>query len=157
MGIVLPEVCIERQKQFDKEARVKIVNQIIAEIASRGRRFFHNKDQVAYLFLRNNKIWYKCEWVSDHRPVEEICFSVKKNGRMANWFHGGTLESLIRDFCDFVRTGEYSNHNQGYGGLYCQHWGYSAEDMRAIQEKAVELGYLRSPTTDKADKQQGNV
>lgn len=129
--------------QEEKAKRVVIVNEIIKEIASRGRKFFAHDDKVASLYLKNGKIWYKCEWVSQHDPITEVCFSTPKYRRLKGFPHGGTMESLIRDFCDFIRNGGDTNHNNGYGGLYCPHWGYPDEDMKAIQAKAVELGYLK--------------
>lgn len=135
-----------------KAARVAIVNEIIKEIASRGRRFFAHEDKVAYLYLKNGKIWYKCEWVSTHQPITDVCFSIPKYRKPKRGFtHGGTLESLVRDFCDFIRKGGDTNHNHGYGGLYCTHWGYPAEDMKAIRAKAIELGYMKLKEGGKQD------
>jgi hypothetical protein len=126
-----------------KQQRVDIVNQIIKEIAARGRRFFHNKGQTAELFLKNNKVYYKCEWTSmQKQPVTQICLSIPTYRVPKGWFHGGTLKALCFDFRDFINTGKPSNHNHGYSGLYCPHWGYKATDMLEIQEKAKELGYL---------------
>jgi len=62
-----------------------------------------------------------------------------------HWQHfssGGTIKGLVLDFYDFISTGKKSNHNNGYGGLYCNHWGYSENDMKKIQEFAKSLGYL---------------
>lgn len=139
----------KKPTQEEKDRRVDVVNQIIKEIASRGRRFFHKEDSktgtetVAYLYRRNGKIFYKCEWVSRHNPVTEVCFSAPKYRRLRGFPHGGTLESLIRDFCEYIKGNDEANHVNGYGGLYCPHWGYPDEDMKAIQTKAVELGYLK--------------
>ena len=125
-----------------KEQRLEIVNQIIKEIAGRGRRFFHSKGNIAELFIKNGKVYYKCECVSEHKPVHEICLSVPDYKDLKGWYHGGTLRGLVLDFRDYIKTGNYANHNNGYGGLYCPHWGYPEDDMKAIQEKAIELGYL---------------
>lgn len=126
-----------------KQQRVEIVNKIIKEIASRSRKFFHSDGNIAYLYLKNNKIWYKCEWVSKHQPITDICLSVPKYRKPKGWFHGGTLQSLVMDFCDYIRTGGDTNNNNGYGGLYCPHWGYKEDDMIAIRNVAIELGYLK--------------
>lgn len=128
-----------------KQQRIDICNQILTEIGSRGRRFFWMDGNQAYLYLKGNKIWYKSEWITERNP-SDICFSIPRYIRPKGWHHGGTLEALIYDFIDFIKTGNYSNHNNGYGGLYCPHWGYSVEDMKAIQQKAIELGYLPTPT-----------
>ena len=31
---------------------------------------------------------------------------------------GGTLRALILDFAEFIRTGKYTNGNNGYGGMH---------------------------------------
>ncbi|WP_285011230.1 hypothetical protein [Pedobacter faecalis] len=137
---------------MDKQQRIEIVNEIMREIASRGRRFFHSKGEngkseaqteVAYLFIRNNKIWYKAEWVWKHNPRYDICLSVPEYRKPKGWFHGDTLLGLVRDFKDFIQGDDNANHNNGYGGLYCSHWGYPKEDMEAIQQLAIKLGYLK--------------
>ncbi|PLS19753.1 hypothetical protein CVD28_01760 [Bacillus sp. M6-12] len=56
---------------------------------------------------------------------------------------GGTLWGLLQDFSEFIRTGNDSNGKNGYGGLYCSHWGYPEEDMIAIRKIATEVGFLR--------------
>ena len=130
-----------------KEERIAIINAIIREIADRGRKFFRHGDNVAELFLRNNKVRYRCEYVPyDHSP-KEICLSIPEYQMPKGWYHGGTLRALVLDFRDFIQRGGFTNHNHGYGGLYCPHWGYSAEDMQAIQQKAIDLGYLHHPGT----------
>lgn len=73
---------------------------------------------------------------------KDMCLSTKHGYPPKHWHHGGTLWGLTKDFKDFISTGEKSNHNHGYGGLLCPHWGYPESDMKAIQEKAALLGYL---------------
>lgn len=125
----------------EKEKRIKVVNEIILEISSRGRNFFNYKGQVAELFLKGTKVYYKCEYVSPS-GITEICLSVPEYRRLKGWYHGGTLKALCFDFRDYINTGDKTNHNHGYGGLYCPYWGYPKEDMAAIQDKAKSLGYL---------------
>lgn len=126
-----------------KEERIDIVNQIIKEIGSHGRRFFYHDGNFAELFIKNNKIYYKCEWISEKKPVREICLSIPDYYIFKGWYHGGTLRALIMDFREFIKTGEYSNGKNGYGGLCCPHWGYKDAEMEIIQKKAIELGYLK--------------
>lgn len=125
----------------DKEKRIEIVNEIIKTIAGCGRNFFGHNGEVASLFVRNNKVWYKCEYV--YGNITEICLSIPKYTKPKGWFHGGTLQSLVMDFSEYIRNGGYVNGKNGYGGLMCPHWGYSTEDMKMIQNKARELGYLK--------------
>ena len=50
--------------------------------------------------------------------------------------------ALVQDFAHFIKTGKYSNHRNGHGGLYCPHWGYSKGAMEKIRAVAHEVGYL---------------
>lgn len=127
-----------------KDERLIIVNNIIKEISSLGRRFFSHKGTVAELFIRNGKVWYKCEYIPEGNPRYEICLSIPDYRVPKGWYHGGTLLALVKDFRDFIITGKYSNSNHGYGGLLCTHWGYKEEEMDKIRLKAKELGYLKS-------------
>lgn len=120
-----------------REGRIKIVNQIIQEIASRSRKFFAGKFGVAEIFQKNNRLYMKNEYNGT-----EMFLNTKFGYPPKGWHHGGTLWGLTKDFKDFITTGEKSNHNNGYGGLYSTYWGYSEADMLAIQEKAKSLGYL---------------
>lgn len=120
-----------------KEDRIKIVNEIIKEIASRGRKFFLGKEGVSKVFLKNNRLYMK----NEHTGAE-MHLSTKFGYPPKGWTHGGTLWGLTKDFKDFIQTGEKSNHNNGYGGLYSPHWGYPEDDMKVIQEKAKSLNYL---------------
>lgn len=127
-----------------KTQRLEIVNKIIVEIASRGRKFFYYKGNVAELFIKNNKIYYKCEWISEYKPITEICLSIADYTSPKGWFHGGTLLDLMKEFCYFIKTGNYSYDGRKYSGLSCYYWAYPEEDIKIIQEKAIELGYTIS-------------
>ena len=120
-----------------RQERIDVVNEIITEISIRGRNFFNYNNSTALIFERNGKLY-----MSNEYNGEQMCLSTKFGYPPKYWHHGGTLWGLTKDFKDFIITGKKSNHNNGYGGLYCPHWGYSDEDMKAIQSKAIELGYL---------------
>ncbi len=120
--------------KIDKQKRCDIVNEIIKEIARRSRGFFSHENNVAFLFLRNGKIFYKSEWSG-----KEICLSIPTYISPKGWHHGGTLLHLTKEFRDFIRTGEKKER----GGLFSSYWGYPDEDMSAIQNKAKELEYLK--------------
>lgn len=124
-----------------KESRIKIVNAIIKEIALRGRGFFlHEKDNdMAYIFRKKNRLYMHNEY-----NKSDMCLYTKHGYPPKRWHHGGTLWGLTKDFKEFILTGEETNHNNGYGGLYCPYWGYTEEDMKAIQDKAIKLGYLKA-------------
>lgn len=129
---------MKTQKQTRND-RIEIVNIIIKEIASRSRCFFLNKpdNDVAYILQKNGRLYMHNEY-----NKAEMSLSTPYGYPPNKWCHGGTLWGLTKDFKDYIITGDKSNHNNGYGGLYSIHWGYSEEDMKIIQEKAVELGYL---------------
>ncbi|WP_027380808.1 hypothetical protein [Chryseobacterium daeguense] len=119
------------------ENRIEIVNQIIKEISSRGRKFFSGKFGVAEIFMKNNRLYMK----NEHNG-SELCLNTKFGYPPKGFTHGGTLWGLTKDFKQFIQSGEKSNGENGYGGLYCPHWGYSEDDMKAIQKKAKDLEYL---------------
>jgi len=120
-----------------QQNRIDIVNEIIQEIAKRGRKFFARDGRVAKIFLRNGRLYMFNEY-----NETEMCLSTKNGYPPKGWHHGGTLWALTKDFKDYISNGDPSNHNHGHGGLYCSHWGYSNEDMVDIQETARVLGYL---------------
>ena len=124
----------------NRKERIEIVNKILLEISGRGRNFFKHNDKVAYFDMHNGKLYMRNEYT-------QMRMEFKTDGivRRKDWTGGGTLLALSCDFAEFILKGPYTNHNNGYGGLYCTAWGYPAEDMHAIQNLAVELGYLPEP------------
>ncbi|BBI90463.1 hypothetical protein HYO65_gp071 [Tenacibaculum phage PTm1] len=79
----------------------------------------------------------QCEYMKQH-----IYLHTKYGYLPKNFAHGGTLWGLVKDFKEYIMTGEQCNGKHGYGGLYCTHWGYPESDMKEIQRVAKELGYL---------------
>jgi hypothetical protein len=117
--------------------RVKICNAIVQEISRRGRNFFHHKGRTARFELSaRGRLFWVDEYKGDNVNVYNKVTGRKK------FTNGGTMWALVLDMVDFIQQGKYSNHNHGYGGLYCPHWGYPEEDMQAIQKLAKEMGYL---------------
>lgn len=124
-------------KKNTRQERVEVVNKIIVEISSLGRKFFKFENNVATIFIKNGRLYMKNEYNG-----KDMCLLTKIGYPPKHWSHGGTLWGLTKDFKDFIMTGEKSNHNNGYGGLYSPHWGYKKEDMLKIQELALQLNYL---------------
>lgn len=122
------------------QERIDNVNALIREIGSRGRKFFYceKHNRFAKFHSASGRLWLEDDYtgqlliIDDSMPGEHYHFS-----------HGGTLWGLVCDFRDYINGDDEANHNNGYGGLYCPHWGYPEEDMEAIRQKAFELGYLK--------------
>ena len=138
-----------------KQERIKIINEIIKEIASHDRQFLSNHSdghfngdpkKVSYFFIKDKILYLK-----DHYRTDGKLVNMSKKHYRNPLCHGGTLWGLIMDFTNFIKTGKYSNHMHGYGGLYCPHWGYKPESMIKIREKARELGYLAKTDDEDAN------
>lgn len=128
-----------------KEERLETINKLIRFISEHGRRFFYsnttvnmsNVDSVAFMKLKNGRIYF----VDDYTRREIAV--INNYHKWKGFSSGGTLRALILDFAEFIRTGKYTNGNNGYGGLYCTHWGHSDEVQQEIINYAKEIGYLR--------------
>lgn len=120
-----------------KEQRLETVNKIVYKISNTGRKFFSYQGKSDKFVLEGGKVCL-------HDSYKDVLINVEtKNGYPPKGFHmGGTLWGLTKDFIDFIQNGGYTNHKNGYGGLYCPHWGYPEEAMNEIIELAIELGYL---------------
>lgn len=119
------------------EERISVVNEIIKKIASYDRKFFEHDGRIAYIFNVNKKLYMRSEYNGF-----DILITTKKLSKPYEFTHGGTLWGLTKDFKEFILTGEKSNGENGYGGLFCPHWGYTDEAMKEIQQLARTLGYL---------------
>lgn len=128
---------IQNRRNMTKQDRIIIVNDIIKAISNRGRNFFRYKEKNAYIFERNGRLFMYNEYNGT-----DMYLSTKFGYPPKGWHHGGTIWGLTKDFKEFIITGEKTNGNNGYGGLYSKHWGYDEVDMQSIQETAVKLGYL---------------
>ena len=125
-----------------REERLEAINSIINEISNRSRRFFYEKDtnRKSYFYIAGNKnkrLWYMDKRGGKVNPYPSNMYNDY------SFSEGGTLWGLMHDFSEFILTGKDTNGNNGYGGLYCPHWGYPEEDMKAIREVAVKVGYLK--------------
>jgi hypothetical protein len=128
---------MKENTKLTRQERIDVVNKIIDRIATSGRMFFSYKGDQSKITQRNGRL-YMYNPYNKH----DMCLSTKYGYPPKHFHHGGTLWGLTKDFKDYIITGEKSNHNNGYGGLYCQAWGYPEKDMEEIQELAKSLGYL---------------
>ncbi|MBY6838676.1 hypothetical protein [Clostridium botulinum] len=117
--------------------RMNKINELIKVIANTDRRFFyHNKkDSIDKFIEGKTTVFFFDDFLN-----KKISLTYSNRNRFS---HGGTLWGLVNDFKEWIITGKYSNGHNGYGGLYCSHWGYSNDGMKKIIEKAKEIGYLK--------------
>lgn len=125
--------------RVEKGWRLESVNKLILEIGSCGRRFFYNRD-FGYAWMSRDifgKIWFTDDYSGRY-------IYTHYSGRWKHFTHGSTLRSLVEQFRNYIQTGNKINPN--YFGIYPtwysngDPWGYGIENMRAIREKAIELG-----------------
>lgn len=127
-------------KRNTKQERLEAVNQLMKEIGSRSHRSFYNAthNRYAEMVIENHRIYF----VDDYTGKKVYAYNTVQNNRKG-FSHGGTFWALVNDFREFIATGTCTDGNNGYGGLYCPHWGYPKEDMIAIRKLALQVGYLK--------------
>lgn len=132
---------------MNKQKRIEIVNSLIKYIAENDERkrkdsgLFHYKDKVAYFKHDGRTLFF-----IDH--YTNVAMSMNRSSRVTkiqeyNFSSGGTMFGLIKDFTHFIYGNDNSNGLNGYGGLYCTHWGWTEEAMKKMREYAGEIGYLK--------------
>jgi hypothetical protein len=129
---------------LEQKRRIDIVNKIILEIGSRSHRSLYSNSQDRY--GRFEKVGPFIKYIDQYSgvPIKMAPNSTTKDSTAKHYFSsGGTMWGLVNDFKDYILGDDDANHNNGYGGLYCLHWGYPVEDMEAIRKLATELGYLK--------------
>jgi hypothetical protein len=129
MGYSIQSLTIEKKRE-----RAEKINQIIELIASIDRHFFERDGGIAKFEFRGERLYFV-----QPKPLRAIRPYRNDHGHFG-W--GGTLWGLVNDFREYIMQNRYSDGHNGYGGLYCKHWGYSEESMLKIQQKAREVGYL---------------
>lgn len=135
-----------------KEYRMKQANELIRMIANRGRRFFDYTTvkrmdneallgSVSHFIIKNNRVYFKDGYTQKEMFTYNHLY-------MKEFTPGGTLEALVLDLSEFIRTGQPTNGNNGYNGIFCHHenWGYSIEEMEEIRAYAKEIGFAKGGT-----------
>lgn len=128
----------------NREERIQIINRLIRKIGCTGRKFLfcESKNTYGYFVHDGRTLFYVDHYTQ--APMKMIKGSGHKTRRHEqNFSSGGTMWGLINDFKDFIYGDDDSNHNHGYGGLYCPHWGYTVDEMESIRKFAIEIGYLK--------------
>lgn len=117
--------------------RMKMVNELIEVIAKTDRRFFYSKtkDDVGKFIEGKTRVYFYDEYTQKKIHLSNIC-------KDYNFSHGGTLWGLVHDFKHWILTGKHSNGKNGYGGLWCSHWGYTEEGMKIVRDKGYEINFL---------------
>ncbi|OMF00440.1 hypothetical protein BK124_11430 [Paenibacillus amylolyticus] len=120
--------------------RIENVNSIIRKIGSLGRHFLYSEkhERFATFHWADGNLWLVDDYTG--RP---LLMSKSIPGEHYHFSHGGTLWGLVCDFRDYILGDDDANHNNGYGGLYCPHWGYPEDHMEFIREYAKSIGYLK--------------
>lgn len=132
----LRRVAVAIQRKY----RVNVVNEIIKEIASRGRKFFYNDGLIAELEVINGKgNKYACYYKAEYGEIKMINLNVPDYRKPKGWFHGGGLLALVKEFREYIKDG----HPREFSCLCNSHWGYPEKDMEIIREKAIQLGYIK--------------
>ena len=121
-----------------KQERLEMANELIKLIATTGRKFFNyeeNGGSIGRFELRSGRTYF----IDGYTNKSIYAY---KNHYFGNRFtEGGTMQSLVLDLAEFIRSGEATNAKNGYGGIYCDCWGYPSNGMSAIQRKAKEIGF----------------
>ncbi|MEQ7200993.1 MULTISPECIES: hypothetical protein [Enterococcus] len=130
---------------MSKESRCELANELIRLIASTGRQFFNyeeNGGSIGRFELRSGRTYFIDGYLGKSIYAYENRFFRQK------FTEGGTMQALILDIAEWIRTGKATNAKNGYGGIYCDHWGYPDEDMKKVREKAIEIGFSKGLDTD---------
>ena len=131
--------------RMSKESRCELANELIRLIASTGRQFFNyeeNGGSIGRFELRSGRTYFIDGYLGKSIYAYENRFFRQK------FTEGGTMQALILDIAEWIRTGKATNAKNGYGGIYCDHWGYPDEDMKKVREKAIEIGFSKGLDTD---------
>ncbi|MFR3684868.1 MAG: hypothetical protein ACLTXM_07510 [Enterococcus sp.] len=121
-----------------KQERLNFANDFIKLIASTGRKFFNyeeNGGAIGRFELKNGRTYF----IDGYTKKSIYAY---ENHYFGNRFtEGGTMQALVLDIAEWIRTGQATNAKNGYGGIYCDNWGYPSQDMSAIQQRAKEIVY----------------
>jgi len=119
--------------------RLVEVNELLAVIASCGRRFFAHETRVARFELQRGHIVFV-----DH--YTELVIYVEMKHLTWRGFSGGrTLRLLVRQLMVFIQRGAPLPENTfgSWPGWICEEdrWGYG-DDMQLVRDAAIRLGLV---------------
>jgi hypothetical protein len=123
---------------MSKEERCKLANELILLIATTGRKFFNYEQSggdISAFTIAKGRTYFIDGYTNERIYAYDNRYFRKK------FTQGGTMQALVLDIAEYIRTGKSTNSKNGYGGVYCDYWGYPATDMAKIQQKAQEIGF----------------
>lgn len=121
-----------------KLERLIKANELIHLIATTGRKFFNSEDKNGFISkfeMKNGRTYFVDGYTKKPIYAYDNYYFHRK------FSQGGTMQALILDIAEWIRSGKPTNGKSGYGGVYCDHWGYPSQDMANIQRKAKEIGF----------------
>lgn len=121
-----------------KLERLIKANELIHLIATTGRKFFNSEDKNGFISkfeMKNGRTYFVDGY--NKKPI----YAYDNYYFHRKFSQGGTMQALILDIAEWIRSGKPTNGKSGYGGVYCDHWGYPSQDMANIQRKAKEIGF----------------
>lgn len=129
-----------------KRQRAAQINQVIRIIADHGHRFFYSQAINRYASMEvdaRGKVWF----IDDYSGKKIFTHDTAWGGKWRGFSHGGTLKDLVKEFRDYICTGEPLH--LGYLGPErfndSNIWGYDEAGMRAVREQAGALPVFRQP------------
>lgn len=118
---------------MNKQERLELANQVIAEIAKRGCKFFAYQGRVGRLEIdHRGRIWY-----INPESQNKIYTHNGDKEEWRNFGEGWTLQQVICRLRDFVRDG-HCKLNVYYLG-FDDYWGYPLEDLLPIWQLARSM------------------
>jgi len=125
------------------QERITIVNELIYEIATRGRKFFSYDEcnRISYFASGEKTLYYVDRFTQTKIPMKKGQTQLSETYE-SHFCEGDSLLALVFEFRDFILGEKHTNGTHGYSGLFSTHWGYDEKDMIFIREKAKEIGYL---------------
>lgn len=130
-----------QQKELSRAQRIQVANDLLLEIANRGRRFFWHGGNVSRFVWDQDRLW-----CIDGCSKAKITLRGRPSWR--GFSEGYTLACLVDGLREFIKTGKPLPARifgpwpwvVADGDL----WGYGA-DMAAIRQKAYDLGVIVGP------------
>jgi hypothetical protein len=134
-----------------KRQRAEQVNQVIRIIADHGRRFFYSQTINRYASIEvdaRGKVWF----IDDYSGKRIFTHDTVWGGKWRGFTHGGTLRDLVKEFRNYICTGEPLH--PGFLGperLYDSNiWGYDEAYMRVVRQQAGALPVFRQAVQEAA-------